>query len=97
MTEQTWTWGSIAPDRWFADRAKGSVLIRGYLSVGARIPPREGPGDALWSYDVGSDDLMVAVRSGSFDVPRPITVRYVGNGKLSVEGPNEIAHLPDET
>lgn len=97
MAQPTWTWGSVAPDRWFADRAKGSVLVRGYLSIGARIPPRDGFGDALWSYDLGGDDLLLAVRHGSFDVPRPISVRYLGDGKLSLEGPNEVARLPDGT
>jgi hypothetical protein len=38
---------------------------------------------------------MIAVRSGTFDVPRPISVRYVGDGRLSVEGHNQTAHVPD--
>src|ERR1700690_3902559 len=95
MAQQTWSWGSVAPDRWFSDRGKGSVLIRGYLSVRTQTPERRTPGDALWSYDIGGDDLLVAVRSGTFDVPRPLSVRYVGNGRLSVEGHNQTAHVPD--
>lgn len=95
MSEGTWPWGTLAPDRWFADRGKGSVLVRGYLSVRAQTPERPTPSDALWSYDIGGADLMVAVRSGTFDVPCPLSVRYVGNDRLVVEGHNQTAHVPE--
>jgi hypothetical protein len=100
LAEGTWTWGSIAPDEWFADRTSGSLLVRGYLTARSELP--EGPegrnDDALWTYTFRGGDFAISVRSGSFEVPRqvprPIEMRYIGGGNVTAIGAGVATRIP---
>ena len=96
MPDRTWTWGSVAPDEWFTDRANESMLVRGYLTARAEVPAQDTD-DALWTYTFRDRDFAILVRRGAFDVPRPVEMRYVGGGNLAPVGVGEIMSVPQGT
>ena len=94
--ERNWTWASIAPNEWFTDRTGGSVLVRGYVPARASVPD-EARTDALWAFDFKGRGIVVAVRRGAFDVPRPVEWRYVGEKGLAPFGVGEVMRVPQGT
>ncbi|MDB4946976.1 MAG: Apea-like [Labilithrix sp.] len=93
MTESRWTWGSQAPDAWYADRANGAVMIRGYLALGSRTPD-SAEELAAWSANFDGRDLHVSFVRGSLEVPPPITFHFTGGENVAVHRSEQPAKLP---
>jgi hypothetical protein len=93
MTEARSTWGSHAPDAWYADRENGAVMVRGYLALRARTPDSVEE-LAAWSANFEGRDLFVSFMRGSLEVPPPITFRFTGGENVAVHCSDEPVLLP---
>lgn len=90
---EPWFWGRYAPDAWFADRANSSVMIRGYLALGARTP--ESPHDfAVWSGHFERSQVLVSWMRGSLEVPPEITFHFVGGENVELRRGSTPVRLP---
>jgi Apea-like HEPN len=94
VIEPAWTWGSHAPDDWFADRANGSVMLRGYLALGAKTPePSNADELSAWSGNFEGRDLHVMFLRGSPEIPSPITVQFARGQRLAMQRSENVARL----
>lgn len=94
MTDSArWFWGRYAPDGWFTDRPNSSVMVRGYLALGATAP-ESGEELAVWSANFERSQVQVSWMRGSIEVPPPISYHFVGGENVAVHRPTEAARLP---
>jgi hypothetical protein len=95
MSKQERAWGAHAPDGWYADRSKGSVLIRGYLALLSRTPQTEHETElGVWSGNFEGRDLHVMFMRGSPKIPRPITYQFIGGDRVAVSRSDDLVTLP---
>jgi hypothetical protein len=93
VPDRTWTWGSLAPDFWFEDRANESILVRGYLTARAEPSMTDGE-DSMMTYHFRDRDFAVSVRKDGCQVPVPVTMQYVGGGKIVAVGVGQTRVAP---